>query len=73
MRRGDDEELAASLEAADSAVDRARVGRGGEDDVSAAELLEPFGRTDLLRVDVVVCAELASELFLVRPLEMATT
>jgi hypothetical protein len=42
-----------------------RVWRGAEDDIRAAQSLEPFGRGHRARVDVLVRAELACEFLLV--------
>src|SRR5438132_2218763 len=65
-RRGDDEQLAARLQSFDGAGDRLAVRRRGQDQVCPSELLQAFRGRDLLRIDVLVRAQLPDELRLVR-------
>src|SRR5438105_5672574 len=64
-RRGDEEQLSARLEPVDGAGDGGAMRRGGEDHVRSAELLQPFGRGDLLGVHVLVRSQVPGQVLLV--------
>src|SRR2546427_4042558 len=65
-RRGDDEQLAARLQSIDGAGDGLAVRRRGQDQVCPSELLQAFHGGGLLRIDVLLGAQLPDELRLVR-------